>query len=376
LVHSDSEPAGMTKVLVIDDEPVVRHVVSRILRTDGFDTVEAEDGVAGVELALKELPDLILCDVLMPRRNGYDTLLELQKHSATEATPFIFMTGKKAKEDLRRGMEFGADDYLTKPFTRDQLLGAVHTRLGKRKRLTEASQKQMDELRGRIMYVLPHELRTPLTAILGLGELLVSEGKEMERERVATVASGIMSAAERLSRIVENYLVYSQVELIDSDPARRDELRQIVLADPAATVAAAATRVSAERDRDSDLRLVTQVTAPARVSEENLSKVAEELVDNACKFSPPGSAIEVSTGLADGRFSVHVSDRGRGMSPDEIARIGAYNQFRREVYEQQGTGLGLSIAKRLTELHGGGLSIESEPGSHTTVRVWLPTAQA
>jgi len=340
LVHSDSEPAGMTKVLVIDDEPVVRHVVSRILRTDGFDTVEAEDGVAGVELALKELPDLILCDVLMPRRNGYDTLLELQKHSATEATPFIFMTGKKAKEDLRRGMEFGADDYLTKPFTRDQLLGAVHTRLGKRKRLTEASQKQMDELRGRIMYVLPHELRTPLTAILGLGELLVSEGKEMERERVATVASGIMSAAERLSRIVENYLVYSQVELIDSDPARRDELRQIVLADPAATVAAAATRVSAERDRDSDLRLVTQVTAPARVSEENLSKVAEELVDNACKFSPPGSAIEVSTGLADGRFSVHVSDRGRGMSPDEIARIGALQPVPSRGLRATGNGIG------------------------------------
>lgn len=364
----------MAKVLIIDDEPIVRSVVARMLRSHGFEAIEAEDGVAGADLALKELPDLILCDVLMPRLDGYGTLQELQQHPATEATPFVFMTGEREKEDLRRGMEFGADDYLTKPFTQQELLAAVRTRLGKRARLAEASERRMDELRGKIMYVLPHELRTPLTAILGLAELLVSEGDEMERGRTATVASGILSAGERLSRIVENYLVYSQIELIASDAERLASVRQEVLADPATTVTAAAVQVAEERGRRDDLRLDAQSTAPVRVSEDDLKKVVEELTDNACKFSPQASTIEITTVVSSDAFAVDIRDHGRGMTPEEIARIGAYNQFRRDVYEQQGTGLGLTIAKRLAELHAGELAIESAPGDHTTASVHLQLA--
>ena len=99
-------------------------MVLETLSQYGFSTLAAADGQAGVELALKEVPDLILCDVKMPRLDGYHTLTMLREHQRTATTPFIFLTGESEKENMRRGMTLGADDYLTKPFTPLELIEA------------------------------------------------------------------------------------------------------------------------------------------------------------------------------------------------------------------------------------------------------------
>jgi signal transduction histidine kinase len=116
------------------------------------------------------------------------------------------------------------------------------------------------------------------------------------------------------------------------------------------------------------------VDAPVCISESNFMKLAEELLDNALKFSKPGDAVEVHTELDDGRYILHIKNQGRSMTEQQIAEVGAYMQFERKLYEQQGVGLGLIIAKRLAELHGGGLKIESQPPQGTSVRVWLRRA--
>ncbi|PYM16846.1 MAG: hybrid sensor histidine kinase/response regulator, partial [Verrucomicrobia bacterium] len=100
----------------------------------------------------------------------------------------------------------------------------------------------------------------------------------------------------------------------------------------------------------------------------------EELLDNAFKFSRPGTPVRIAGGVSNGRFTLSVGDRGRGMTAQQIADIGAHMQFERRFYEQQGVGLGLIIAKRLAELHGGDLLIESTPGEQTTVQMILPVA--
>jgi two-component system, sensor histidine kinase and response regulator len=121
----------MYKILIIEDEDTIRENIGDMLRTENFVVVEAEDGRIGIQMALKERPDLILCDVMMPEVEGYEVLNEIILHSATNMIPFIFLSAKTTKEDLRMGMNLGADDYLTKPFTKKELLSAVNTRLAK-----------------------------------------------------------------------------------------------------------------------------------------------------------------------------------------------------------------------------------------------------
>lgn len=129
----------MSKILIIEDNTDVRENLSEILLLAGYDTVLAENGRIGAEMALREQPDLILCDVMMPELDGYGVLHILGKNQRTADIPFIFLTAKAEKEDFRRGMTLGADDYITKPFDDVQLLETVATRLRKSERLRQAA---------------------------------------------------------------------------------------------------------------------------------------------------------------------------------------------------------------------------------------------
>jgi DNA-binding NarL/FixJ family response regulator len=126
----------MNKILVIEDEPQMRRNLVAILRLEKFEPLAAENGTAGVELARREKPDLILCDVMMPELDGYAVLKELHDDTATMNIPFIFLTAKGEKTDLRNGMNLGADDYLVKPVDKADLLRAIRTRLARAQQLS------------------------------------------------------------------------------------------------------------------------------------------------------------------------------------------------------------------------------------------------
>jgi DNA-binding NarL/FixJ family response regulator len=119
----------MKKILVIEDEPEMRRNITTLLRYYGYEPVAAENGRAGLEAARRERPDLILCDVMMPELDGYGVLKALQTDALLARTPFIFLTAKGEKDDLRSGMDLGADDYLTKPVANAELVRAIEARL-------------------------------------------------------------------------------------------------------------------------------------------------------------------------------------------------------------------------------------------------------
>lgn len=119
----------MKKILVIEDEPEMRRNLMTILRLEGFEPLGAENGRAGLALARSGNPDLILCDVMMPEMDGHQVLRALREDPATEVIPFVFLTARGEKVDLRNGMDLGADDYLTKPVSRENLLAALRARL-------------------------------------------------------------------------------------------------------------------------------------------------------------------------------------------------------------------------------------------------------
>lgn len=153
---------SMTRILVIEDEATVRDTVQDILALENFDTLTAENGLIGLQLARHYHPDLIICDVMMPELNGHEVLSALLQDSATARIPFIFLTAKADRTDMRQGMTLGADDYLTKPFTPTELIQAIHSRLKKQTAIAQPYAEQIQQLQVGVDYLLNYNSLTQL----------------------------------------------------------------------------------------------------------------------------------------------------------------------------------------------------------------------
>ena len=361
----------MTKILVIDDETMLREAIVLGLRAENFEVFEAEDGISGMQLARSIHPDLIVSDINMRGMDGYDTLAALRTDKTTANIPFVLMTGRADLKGMRLGMSLGADDYLPKPFRLNELVDVVRTRIGKQQAIRQEAETRLSELRSNISMMLPHELLTPLTGIIGMAEMIVNEADTLTPNELREFGNDIKLSGVRLHRLIMNFLVYAQIEMMTIQPERVRLLREVNPIPVGGTVENTARRKTQDVGRAADLQLDLQAGEVA-MSESNLTKIVEELVDNACKFSSVGKPISVRT-LTDGDWTeINVTDQGRGMKPEHVANIGAYVQFERRIHEQQGSGLGLAIVSRLAELHGGQITITSQPDMGTTVTVHLP----
>jgi two-component system, sensor histidine kinase and response regulator len=364
----------MNKILVIDDEDWLREMVQLALEQKGFEVVQAENGAVGIELARNQLPDLILCDVNMAKMDGYGTLTSLRADPATAAIPLILMTGLADNAGMRHGMELGADDYLPKPFTLEGLYGAVEARLRKLQTVRQEAEKKLAELRDNISLMLPHELRTPLNGILAYGQILSTDAASLPPPEVAEMGKDIYESGKRLERLIENFLIYAQLELLATDSAKVAALGAKCTEHAAALVEEQARAQARAANRPADL-VLDLADGSLAIAEDYLAKIVDELVQNAFKFSPGGTIVRVGITDFPGFMVLTISDSGRGLSTEHVNRVGAYMQFERKMHEQQGLGLGLTIAKRLIELHRGSLTIQSKRGVSTSMTVKLPKAK-
>jgi two-component system sensor histidine kinase/response regulator len=360
-----------TTILVIEDEAEIQANIAEILGYEGMACLVAPDGETGVQIARKAVPDLILCDVMMPGINGHEVLAALQGDPPTAAIPFVFLTAKADHASRRHGMDLGADDYLTKPFTSAELLTAITTRLQKRARLTYEYAKPAEDLRDVVIEYLPHELQTPLTGILSGAEMLLANAPLLEPDDLADLATIILESGKRLQRLIQNYLLYAQLQSLRLDPDWPNVQPQARTDGPGIVIREVAEAIAAKEGRLDDL-VVNAREGVAGISSEHLKKIVEELVDNACKFSSSRTQVAVSAGIHEQAYVLSVSDHGRGMSREQIKRVGALMQFGRKLYEQQGSGLGLAIVHQLTQIYGGDLSIESVPDRGTSIVVRVP----
>ncbi len=184
----------MTKILVIEDEQSVRENILDLLEAEHFEAISAPNGKIGVDLALNESPDLILCDLMMPEIDGFGVLSLLRDKFNTCATPFIFLTARSAKDDFRQGMQLGADDYVTKPFTRQELLAAISTRLQRQATIIKNPTPHAD------VKAYPREMRIIESTL----RKTIEEGRfrefEMYYQPIVNIKSGKMIAVETLIR--------------------------------------------------------------------------------------------------------------------------------------------------------------------------------
>ena len=222
----------MKKILLIEDEKTVRNNLLRMLNAQGFQAYGAENGAVGVKLVQAKLPDLVLCDIIMPELDGFGVLKELQKHQETALIPFIFLTGNP-DSDLRQGLELGADDYLTKPFKFEQLLRAIHARFNKQK----IQQRQIDCLREELMKIsqlveaqnnllanLDQELRRPLSNIVMALKMLENDAPKESRERYLQILQSefhreisLLNQMSQLQQLLtpENVTLLTQFHLLN-----------------------------------------------------------------------------------------------------------------------------------------------------------------
>lgn len=152
----------MSTVLVIEDEPQVQSNIREILELADYQTLAAGDGVSGVQIAQEALPDLIICDVMMPLLDGYGVITQLRANPLTAGIPFVFLTAKSERDSLRQGMQLGADDYLSKPFSPEELLDAIAIRLTKHQALVQKFTHQLEQVEEAVQYLKHYDRDTGL----------------------------------------------------------------------------------------------------------------------------------------------------------------------------------------------------------------------
>jgi len=361
------------RILVIDDNAGLRTSLATALGSEGYNVRTAADGEQGISIAREFGPAVVVCDMHMPQSNGSSVLAALRKDANFALSQFILMTGDLDGTPQRVGMDLGADDYLAKPFTVDEFLKCVESRLQRSQLYKKAEDLALVHFRETISHNLPHEVFTPLTGILGFAEVLRDEIAHLSPGEAGKMAAEIHLSAERLYRTLKNYLRILDV-LNDKNPVHSTHAKTIS-SEVRGVVLAAIEPIIARYERNDNFTIeCAEVGVP--LSAADLSTIATELVDNACKYSVKGTPVVLRLQGASDSVKFVVNDRGRGMTPDQIAQIGAFRQFDRKKYEQQGLGLGLTLTQHLVERHGGNLRIESPPGLGTTVTATWPSHAA
>jgi signal transduction histidine kinase len=357
----------MTRILLIEDNSDLLRTTIDFLNYEGFQTFEASDGLTGIELAIKYKPDLILCDIMMADLDGYEVRRTLSSYPETSLIPFIFLTALSGNDEIRKGMELGADDYLTKPFQLETLKKSIEVRIDKSKEIQRNTQNQLNELRDRIIHTLPHELLTPLNGILGCSSLLLSDNEAINHPQIMELATIIENSGNRLHHLINNHLKYVS-EITENYTANNNQVvhsRELIHK--------ISTTLASSVSRENDLKMeIEDTTLP--LAPEDFIYIIKELLSNALKFSDKGSEIKICAKNLENDYKITITDQGMGFPhlDDEILnKIGAFNQFSRERYEQQGAGLGL-ITSYLTILrYYGTLDIKNNDKG-ASVTVYLP----
>jgi signal transduction histidine kinase len=368
---------AMNKILVIDDESWLREMIRLALEMQDYEVIEAVDNTEGDVKAREHLPDLIICDVNMAGKSdaGYTMLTKLRENAATATIPFILMTGMADAAGMRHGMELGADDYLPKPFKVEELYATVNARLRKVETVRAEAEKKLSLLRSQISLMMPHEMRTPLNGIISNAEMLADSADSLDPKTIAEMSREICQSGQRLERLIENFLIYAQLEIVASDPQNIASLRTVRGAHTTEIARDEAIAQANQAGRAHDLVLHLADVSNLAMADEYFRKIVTELVQNAFKFSENGKRVHVTLKAADGQIEFSVRDAGRGFSTEQVRRIGAYVQFERKMQDEPGLGLGLAIAKKLADLHGGALSVMTNENEGSTVTVKVSQAK-
>lgn len=357
----------MNKILVVEDENDIREQICDLLETSGYTVESLHDGKQAIDYLEHDIPDLVISDIMMPNIDGYQLLEYFHRLPAASTVPFIFLSAKTDHMDVRNGMTSGADDYLMKPFRAKELLKSVEAQIKKKQKYDQ----KFEEIYTDISAYVPHELRTPLIPVLGYVELIRDSLNDLSKEEITDMVCKIDGSVHRLHKVIEKFIRYTEIQARITRKFSSMEILEPTVLAPSSIIEIISKKILNEAGRLNDIE-IHAVDANLKLLESDFEFIVEEMVNNAVKFSNPGTKIIIKTEVKDDLYVIEVTDHGRGMTPEQITNINPFVQHDRKKFQQQGNGLGLVTIKKLTEHYDGGFNLTSIKNVFTTCKVALP----
>lgn len=367
------EETSGPKILIVDDTPANIDVLDLFLEKEGYKISIAQSGESALDLADRISPDLILLDVMMPGIDGFETCRRLKSNDKTSDIPIIFITARNESADIIKGFSMGGVDYITKPFSQEEVCARVHLHL-KLKTLMAAletkNQKLADlnDLKNKFLGMASHDLRNPISTIQGFSKILLDHGETLAEDAKKEFLQSIHKVSNDMLTLLDDLLNISTIESGKLElQVKRGSFGQLV------KERVRMYQVMAER-KNLATHLDIEEMAEFSFDPNRISQVIDNLLSNAIKFSPPGKEIYIWLGQRNGQAKFSVRDQGPGISPEDQDKL--FKHFQklkaRPTADEPSHGLGLAIAKIMVEAHKGKITVESQPGSGATFSFFIP----
>lgn len=359
----------MALILLIEDEKILRENTQELLEAHGYSCIIASHGKEGLKMAKEHHPDLILCDITLPDEDGYDVKRELNKFEDTVNLPFIFLTARAERDDLRRGIDLGAADYITKPFKIIELVTSIERRLAQKNDLKETINSQNLDVLSDFIQIAKHECNTPLHAIINLSELVKDYNNN--HDSVEEIASAINASGKKLFKTLNNFIELMRLRHYDAtilQPYEQINIAQIIKK--------TATEQAQRHQRQLDLILNIDDASCGNISKQDLTILISELIDNAMKFSSPGSIILVHSEIdvMKNSLALNITNKITGPVTLDVNDISPFEKNKSLPDKRKGSGVGLYLALLICKKYEGDLMIKNEDALEITVKVALPIA--
>ncbi|MGJ3237501.1 MAG: hybrid sensor histidine kinase/response regulator [Anaerolineae bacterium] len=371
-------------ILLIEDNHDIRQNIASILELEGFEVKEAENGGTGLGMLQLFTPDLIISDISMPDFDGFQILQHVRQSAPLKKIPFLFLTALTDRKSMRQGMELGADDYLTKPFTNEELLSAVYSRLRRQETLLSdqgndrQNAEELEKAKKNLTQMVAHELRTPLTSVVMIEQLIDKKFDSLSKDQIKDLLDSWKAGTHRLQHLVEQMVLMTQ---IDTNELNENTIDLRGTAQDIRTVldsAVAVARRFAYRHPHGNVRVNNSThRADIQCHSQSLRHAFAEIVSNALDFTTPGTDVLINQKHSDQTITISIVDTGSGMTTRKLQRaLTPFEQIDRQKREQQGMGLGLPIAKKIIELHRGNIIFQQVASGGTKVIIQLPRHDA
>jgi len=362
------------RILIVDDDRINLRILSGILQGERYQITLAESGEAALEAYAKARPDLVLLDVIMPGIDGFETCRRLKHTYGVDGAPVVFITAKSGSDDVVQGLAAGGADYLPKPFKPKEVLARIRSHLQsqtlvERQKLLVEQLSKANAAKNKFLGMAAHDLRNPLASIRGLAEFLCDGTVGPMTPDQLDLVRTIHDASQSMLDLVN--------ELLDVATIEAGELKLQLEPQDLVGVLGKSIFLSNIEAAKKNTRIV-QTEAPASavtmIDQAKIRQVADNLISNAVKFSPPGSTITVVVHAAAGIRGFSVQDQGPGIPEAERDRL--FKDFGRLSVKPTGgeksTGLGLAICQKIVHAHGGMISAQNLPELGCEFRVTLP----
>jgi len=351
-------------ILIIDDVPANLKVLGDILKGEGYKVRPVPNGAMALQVALKEKPDLILLDIMMPDMDGFEVCRRLKETESLKDIPVIFISALNDTKDIVKALQSGGVDFITKPFQADEISARVSTHLKLHHQsimLVEQSKElqQLNASKDKFFSIIAHDLRGPLGGFMGLSEMIADESQPITPDEKKEMIRALSRSSRNIFNLLENLLEWSQMQNGKTAFVPREtSLSQLV---------SEGIKILADSGRNKNISIITDIAADQMVhADANMfQSVVRNLVSNAIKYTPKGGSVKITADLTENNTSViTVKDTGIGMKSEMVANLFKLNvnNSRPGTEGEHSTGLGLLLCKEFVERHGGELWVESEEG--------------